>query len=70
MTDYHDVRDALCEMKEREVSCRFAKSPRLLTDWAAYTLAPRLVRALRAAEVSGVKAGITALLQGEGKTDG
>ena len=61
MTDYQDVRDALCNMKEVEVPGGFAEPPRLLTDWAAFTLAPRFVRALRAAESGGMKEGIAAL---------
>ena len=61
MTDYQEVRGVLCRMKESEVPSRFAEPPRLLTDWVAHTIAPRIVRALRAAESGGVKAGIVAL---------
>ena len=49
MTDYHDVRDALCKMRDQPSGPMGINGERTLTDWAAFTLAPHFVRALRAA---------------------
>ena len=61
MTDYHDVRDALCNMRDQPDGPMGVNGKRLLTDWTAYTLAPDCVRALRAAESGGMKEGVAAL---------
>ena len=66
MTDYHDVRDALCNMRDQPDGTMGINGKRLLTDWTAYTLAPHFVRALRAAESGGMKEGIAALTATEG----
>jgi len=59
MTDYHDVRDALCKLRERAYGNvgMGGNGQRLLTDSAAFSLAPIFVRALRAERTAGYLAG-------------
>ena len=61
MTDYHDVRDALCNMRDQPDGPMGINGKRLLTDSAAYDLAAHFVRAIRAAESGGMKKGIASL---------
>ena len=80
MTDYHDVRDALCKLREGAYGNvgMSANGQRLLTDSAAFSLAPIFVRALRAAydkgydvemdepvydPASGITAGVEAMVE-------
>ena len=48
MTAYHDARDVLCKVRENPPGT-MDKRRRLLTDSAAFDLAPHFVGALRAA---------------------
>ena len=61
MTDYHDVRDALCNMRDQPDGTLGINGKRLLSDAMAYCLASHFVRALRAAESGGMEEGIAAL---------
>ncbi len=53
MTDYHDVRDALCNLRDQPSGTMGINGKRLLTDSAAFSLAPIFVRALRAEREAG-----------------
>ncbi len=65
MTTYHDVRDALCKLREGAYGnlVMDGNGQRLLTDWEAFSLAPIFVRAIEAAGERGTKAGINSLLE-------
>lgn len=57
MTAYHDVRDALCKMTDE-----YGMGPqRILTDSAAFAIAPKIAAALRAERIVGYT---TAVLDG------
>ncbi|KKN02834.1 hypothetical protein LCGC14_1113630 [marine sediment metagenome] len=67
MTAYHDVRDALCKLREGAYGNAGinGNGPRLLTDWTAFSLAPIFVRAIETADKRGTAAGINSLLEEE-----
>lgn len=65
MTAYHDVRDALCKLREGAYgnASMSGEGQRLLTDWAAFSLAPIFVRAIEEADKHGTQAGVNSLLE-------
>ena len=58
MTAYHEVRDALCKLRDQPSGTMGINGQRLLTDAAAFTIAPIIVKFGRAQWLAGYHAAI------------